>query len=137
MKMESSLKEIKTCDDCIHCKACVFAYLEAFGKFDKTAYGNAACDEFQDKSRFIELPCAVGDTVWVFNYHNGNVYENRVDGIYITGASGWNTTVRPEYKNGRGEVQYRKFAWKQIGKTVFLTREEAEKALAKIGANDG
>lgn len=79
----------------------------------------------------IAPPVTVGQTVWVCNYHNGNVYENRVDGIYITGASGWKNTLRLEYKNRLGEVQYRRFAWKQIGKTVFLTQEEAEKALAE------
>ncbi len=77
----------------------------------------------------IDLPCKVGDIVWVCNYNNGKVYENRVDGIYITGASGWKNTLRLKYKNHFGEVQYRKFAWKQIGKIVFFTREEAEQTL--------
>jgi hypothetical protein len=83
----------------------------------------------------IVPPVKVGQTVWVCNHHTGNVYENRVDGIYITGASGWKNTVRLEYKNRLGEVQYRKFVWKQIGKSVFLTREEAEQAL-KGGAEE-
>ena len=47
---------MKTCEDCIHYDIC----LGAFG-----VLVNRICDSFKDKSKFIELPCSVGDTVFL------------------------------------------------------------------------
>ena len=88
----------------------------------------------------IVPPCKVNDTVWV-NWerykgkketHPVKVYALRydtkknsmricVDGKFEISAYGGDYT---HYYNGT-------FAWNSVGKTVFLTREEAEKALAE------
>jgi len=71
--------------------------------------------------RLVELPCKVGDTVWkiksVFSYFSKPM-EDRVDRIIIS-----NNEILACCTSGT------KFSIGIIGKTVFLTREEAEKAL--------
>ena len=46
-----------TCKDCIYYDVCD-DYILTF------------CRGFKDKSRFIELPCKVGDTVYVLEYED-------------------------------------------------------------------
>lgn len=70
----------------------------------------------------IVPPCKVGDTMYFdgghFSKHRaGEIMERRVDAV-LTEA--WSTF--------RGEVDL-SFDFKDFGKTVFLSREEAEKAL--------
>lgn len=71
------------------------------------------------EGRLVVLPCKVGDTVYfVFE---GKVHDVRVQGIPL----GRNNELILNF--GGYPVQY---AWgSEIGKTVFLTREEAQKAL--------
>lgn len=83
-------------------------------------------------------PCKVGDTVFVLNQSKGEIFENKVTGIYIAGTADYKNIIRLEYINQYGEKSYRKFTFRQVGKSVFHTREEAEEALKKHEArNDG
>ena len=72
--------------------------------------------------RVIVLPCKRGDELWTYcNYPVKRVYSFTVSDVStLNGRTVLNTlglgTIRPE----------------DIGKTVFLTSEEAEKALAKM-----
>lgn len=102
-----------TCNDCIHDEACKSQVPRTFWDSKDFCVG---CEHFKDKSRYIELPCKVGDTI----YHTFTgkvdyfeVYDIQVhnDGIYVT------------YDFNRY------FNADEFGKTVFLTREEAEKKL--------
>lgn len=107
-----------TCKDCLHYEACK-AVLDAAGFFsdDIEEMLNAIkCQNFADKSRFAELPCKVGDTVCWYS-RSGEIIEAKIikNGFCAKIESGF------EYDIGYGE----------IGKTVFLTREEAEAALAE------
>lgn len=77
-------------------------------------------------------PCKVGDTVWVLNQTRGCIYENKVTGIYITGTADYRNSIRLEYTNQHGEKSFRKFTFRQIGKNIFYTREEAETALKNL-----
>lgn len=93
----------------------------------------------------IVPPCKVGDTVWVnYEYYKREprtypvkVYAYRfdtkknnmricVEGNFKISAYGGNYT---HYYNGT-------FAWNSVGKTVFLTKEEAEKALKEQRKED-
>lgn len=55
-----------TCKNCLHYEACKGTYYEIheFGNFDEEGYASSKCDHFKDKSKNIELPCKVGDTVF-------------------------------------------------------------------------
>lgn len=72
--------------------------------------------------RVVVLPCRQGDELWTYcNHPVKRVYSFTVSDVStLNGRTVLNTlglgTIRPE----------------DIGKTVFLTREEAEKALAEM-----
>ena len=106
--------------------------------------------EIEDKicdGRMVELPCAVGDTLWkiedvwhlddraTWKYHyEKEILEFRVVSISISCNSKgiWTKKFRIcEVKNGKTIDNQRNIEFADYGKTVFLTREEAEKALAE------
>lgn len=79
------------------------------------------------EGRVIVLPCKRGDELWTFcNYPGKRVCSFTVSDVStLNGRTVLNTqglgTIGPE----------------DIGKTVFLTREEAEKALQEMEDEDG
>ncbi len=85
------------------------------------------CDDFKDKSRYIELPCAVGDKVYT-------IYGYEVTITQIV-------TLMDRYEpiSFKFEGQYKlknslycyNFDDYEFGKTVFPTKEDAEKAFGK------
>lgn len=84
--------------------------------------------EADKDGRVVVLPCRQGDELWTYCNHPVNrVYSFTVSDVStLNGRTVLNTlglgTIRPE----------------DIGKTVFLTREEAEKALQEMeGKKDG
>lgn len=91
--------EMKSCNDCLHRDICY----ELEGGFTK-------CSFFKDKSLFIELPCPLGT----------KIYRIVSDGLAI-----WPDPIK--YKVIWDS--FRLIDIYDIGKTVFLTREEAEAAL--------
>lgn len=119
-----------TCKECLHNGVC--SLWRAAERQDASNYTvGGGCREFLDKFRFAEVPCRVGDTVWVANLTKQMVYENKVHGIYIAGTGKCANTIRLEYTNCLGERSYRKFTWAQFGKTLFYTKEQAEAALSR------
>ena len=105
--------------------------LEALGKYE----------DADEQGLLLRLPCKVGDTVWVitspFNVFEGIEYnENLRDECYESFIS--SVTF---YKNS---VQYRinakvtnhfisaYYCEQDFGKTVFLTKEEAEQKLKEM-----
>ena len=94
------------------------------------SYKLAHYEDLQEQGRLIELPCAVGDTVYLFSYDiihpfiiNGfeiNKYEVEFKGSYCGGEKNL------EHWESRLPIS-------KICKTVFLTREEAEAKLKERG----
>ena len=79
------------------------------------------------EGRCVVLPCKVGDTVWYIPQYGGKPYCGAKEGHaqHITLSSRhWRIQVREHHPHNTDFV---------LGKTVFLTREEAEAALAKEG----
>ncbi len=79
----------------------------------------------------IVPPCKVGDTVYIctcfgfwYTKPEINKCEMQIKSIRVT-----ESRMIFEAEHGKDNVDY--FELKDIGKTVFLTREEAEKALAE------
>ena len=111
-----------TCQDCIHYDVCWRIKEVETGNPMITSYH--ICRAFKDKSRFVELPCKVGADIFypaiysdVGKYiHVGKVVSFSVDSV-----------VRFYARYDDGLTYWHKVA--NIGKTVFLTREEAENAL--------
>ena len=91
--------ELTSCNDCLHSDICY----ECEGGFKN-------CSFFKDKSLFIELPCPLGTKVYR---------------IVSNGLADWPDPIK--YKVIWDS--FRLIDIYEIGKTIFLTREEAEEAL--------
>lgn len=103
-----------SCKDCLHNEACdIYA-----GDLNKD--GAEKCRCFKKRNRFVELPCKIGDTVFVVNGFK-EIDELEVD-YYVVGK---NVISVGMVDDGEYEVE-----------TVFLTREEAERALKERENND-
>lgn len=120
-----------TCKDCLHVDVCEkhCEYQHAAGccictmrtcnyKYELNVEND--CPQFADKSRFVELPCKIGDTVWAIRYFHSRLTPQKgiVSEMYFTRDMKLHITVKYV---GRG-------IW---GKKVFATLEEAEAALRK------
>ena len=112
------------CKDCIHYELC---------RAEEAClpdYINCKC--FKDRNRFVELPCKVGDTIYEITERKRNgkwnkvVVERVVNGIEI---------CRGGFMTVRSGTTVTVFLY-DLGKTVFLTREEAERALKERENNE-
>lgn len=76
------------------------------------------------EGRCMVLPCKVGDTIY---YISPEIYQAKIEEHIVIGY----LITKDVYKiisfNPKGKIIYFRFEF--IGKTVFLTREEAEAAL--------
>lgn len=109
---------MSTCKDCLHIEACK-AY-EIAGGNDPTEFcSDFDCQFFKDRSKFIELPCKVGDTVYFIK--KGKIIKDSVRDInYFSSWKGFefNTLVDKWYEE-------------DIGHKIYFTFEQAEQALNK------
>lgn len=119
-----------SCKDCLHVEACEF-YAGPLNAEPCVKYAES-CECFKDRNRFVELPCKVGDTLYeICARRKGGkwkpvIIERTVQRIEV-GSSDC-VTVRC----GKTIVL---FSF-DFGKNVFLTREEAERALKERENND-
>ncbi len=108
------------CENCYHKDVCS-------GRFDVEEYG-CRCEDYKDKSLIIELPCNVGDTVYIVRSQTSNgknlyIATDRVKRIVTEKATDINYSfTRIEYENIISSYDW-EFS------NIFVTREEAEKAL--------
>lgn len=119
-----------SCKDCIHFEVCDSgSSIDEF--MEHGTYTNGVekeCGTFKDRTRFVELTCKVGDTVYFATKDKFNsatideitITENGLQFYWIQYDKSYETTEI--WDDGT-------FSDKDIGKTVFLTRVEAEKAL--------
>lgn len=104
----------------------------------KAAEKLATYEDLEERGLFVRLPCKVGDMVWdnVFGYPES--YE-----IKAFSYGYCDSYVEPDiedqiifyYENYSGSITGA-FPMSEIGKTVFLTREEAEKKLEEMKKNE-
>ena len=102
------------CKDCIHFESCKNLY-ETHG--EGLSGDSYVCDFFKDRSRFVELPCKVGDFVYFIKARRvmaDIVSKFTIDrcGVMLQRVNGYNLGYTY-----------------QLGKKIFLTLEEAEQAL--------
>jgi hypothetical protein len=76
------------------------------------------------KDNIVKLPCKIGDKV--YEVFNNNIIEYKIDMfiIYRSEIDMYCAPTNPDYTRTR-------FAITEIGHTVFLSREEAERKLNK------
>lgn len=94
----------------------------------------ARYEDAEEQGRLIVLPCKVGDTVWTnlawtgwYLRENKKPYAANVVFIGLNDSEkmGYGI-INVSYNKGKHMMQ---FSFADIGKTVFLTREEAKAAL--------
>ena len=98
------------------------------------SYKLAHYEDLEEQGRLIILPCAVGDTVYEVQEIRKRIQEYTVICIHYSHSSiliGW------EIKDGNGIYSnLNGFEASAIGKTVFLTKEEAEEKLKERGGQE-
>lgn len=82
--------------------------------------------------RLKVLPCKVGDTVYVINRHLGQIFANTVISINVGHSTDLKNYIRTKWVGEKGNEIIRKWTLRQVGRYVFLTHEEAEKALGAM-----
>lgn len=109
------------CPDCIHFERCNSIYIKVDGIMrtsDEFSRPEICC-WFKDKSKFIELPCEVGETVY-------KIVAMRCEDC------NYDDTIQCSRRDRCPQtIELHSFSYEDIpwfGKKVFLTREEAEKA---------
>ena len=120
------------CRNCVHWEACreyVTGLAAARGvDLDATEleqiFDSDDCGHFHDSSRFVELPCKVGD--YLYRPHRNQISKYAVKCLEV----GYANIVFVNWEIIEG-VAYplHGIHGDEIGKTVFLTREAAEQAL--------
>ena len=129
-----------SCKECYHYEVCRMHYQQKCELTYETEKevrhamleaekGSPICEHFKDRSRIVEPPCKVGDTVYVLDSDNAideyftkkkNIVEERhVQRIEIHKNNEFKIFDTPAY----GEPP------KKIGETMFFTKEAAEQAL--------
>ena len=112
----------KTCKDCLHYEVC-----ESYSKRESlaTLYCAEECPGFTDKSEWVHLPCKVGDTMFITIGDSIIRYEIKrfeIDDLMIW-AKGMNNDYALDAQTVTRCISF------DLGKTIFLSEEEAEKAL--------
>ena len=99
------------------CRDCDLDRLEELAEADKAG-------------RLAVLPCKVGDTVWVTrNPWTGKLLKKPLD-AYVNGVKMYSHGIYVNLLFDTRKINgTRDYEINHIGKTVFLTREDAEKAL--------
>lgn len=125
-----------TCENCIHYDVCEALEMNGLAKVHPIH-----CGYFNDKSRYIELPCKVGDMVYCIEHKT--IRECLVTMVKsLTFANETKFFVEAEceiespfYSDGRKIKHGLSAVWEiEWGSwyRAFRTREEAENALAKM-----
>lgn len=99
---------MKICEDCIHVEVCSYVnhYL-------------SVCDSFKDKSRFIELPCSIGDYC---------IYENKI--WYILQITYFGPD--DDFVLSLTDIVSSRFKKIFASDVEFISKEEAEKRLEEL-----
>ena len=110
------------CENCLHYGVCTFA--KQYKTVDK-------CPDFADKALYIKLPCKVGDEVYFIKFYFSYAKQP------LRGMVCMIRTFSRDKDWAFGVIMddnhtERKFTSSDIGKTVFLTREDAERKVEEL-----
>ena len=121
-----------TCKDCIHFVVC-----------DEVPTKSADdCDFFKDRARLIELPYDLEQTVFVLDFVIDKEHRQKypiVKEAFIHSysyAKQYGKVISLMIKEDEIKSTFKSYKLTDFGKTVFLTREEAEKALKEHENNE-
>lgn len=90
----------------------------------------AEYEDLEEQGKLLKLPCAVGDTVYVKMQFGGYAEAEVRDFTHFT-SCGFCIVVTSKSFNKQN------IPFSEFGKTVFLTRPEAERVLAEMEGKNG
>lgn len=113
------------CKDCLSFGVCRYAS-------GSRLLEKEPCADFMDIDKWVKLPCKVGNTLYEPT-DRGTISEYRVTAIRVELFS---TFVEWKIKEGIVWRYVHEINSNEIGKTVFLSREEAKQALEERESNE-
>ena len=89
----------------------------------------ARLEDLEEAGRLIELPCKIGDTVYLFSYDT--IHPFTINGFEI---NKYEVEFKGSYCGEEKNLEHWaiRLPVSRIGKTVFLTKEEAEAVLKEV-----
>lgn len=114
-----------TCNNCIHYELCEVQAFNGFNKNWDPEKDWKHCGVFKDKSKYIELPCKVGDTVYAICYASGKIYIRREYVHFLEYSKGSNL------EKWRIHTQY----MVRSPEELYYTKNEAEAKLKELNEN--
>ena len=113
------------CENCYHAEICKNYPNTGLPPKMRQELVNKGCEHYKDKSLIIELPCRVGDTVYILideseKFGGSYINEEKVVELYTAGRI-WTDSCYYDSDD--------------IGSILFFTREEAERALKEREKN--
>lgn len=99
-----------TCKNCLHYERC-----KKLGIFNVETL--SVCEDFADRSEWVHLPRKVGDRIYLTD--GIRIYKSTIRAIKISSAKTVYFTENISFDE------------RAVGSNIFLTREEAEKAVEK------
>ena len=121
-----------TCKDCVHydlCRSCSRIQLGWHGNSVHYVENiEEICKDFKDRSRFVELPCKAGTTVYTVSLKHGVVPW----GVYAicSTVNEWDAAPKITLLARSKKIdKSAKFSANAVRSSVFFTREETEQAL--------
>lgn len=118
--------------------------LKAYTKKNNISASMVILEEYAEelvKQGIIVPPCKIGDKVYYINsfyQHNPIIIKCEVDALHITSGKNQIGHKKPSYaliRNENMKSLSTRVYFDNFGKTVFLTKEEAEKALERSEGN--
>ena len=101
----------------------------------------AEYEDLEEQNKLLKLPCAVGDIIWDIDFGRPCGYEVTGFSFGSLNDDDWEEEkvldkVVVYYTNSNGSITGT-FAVSEIGKSVFLIKEEAEAALKELERGKG
>lgn len=125
-----------TCKDCLHVEVCRKYVaglaaargleIESIEELENIMQADD-CEDFKSRDKVIELPCKAGDKLYTISLRYGVVEWNNTSVLASTDV--WNTGDCKLLCFSTRLNKRVTFDGTNLGKSVFLTREEAEQAL--------
>ena len=100
-----------SCENCFHRDVCY--YIEHYGRDFSS---DEPCDHFRDLTKMIDVPCAMGDRVYIIYWDDG--VAPMIEEAEILEVSTHRVWIDGNY-----------FDYDDFGKIVFHTPEDAQKAI--------
>ena len=117
------------CENCIHADVCLDIE-KGIKAIANISIKHTGCEYFKDKSLFVELPCKVGDKLFVLSPMRDKRILQFINEYLCTSISIKKRSITV-YHEMDGYIKI--FKQTDFGKTVFLTKESAEAKLKEIG----